>query len=111
MDNLIMVDEHLTEIKSRLDSHAEIISKNSEKIDSIHKTLQKHVDDEDNVLKEIKADIDPWNDLAGDIAAVGRFGGYIKKFGLWVAGIVAAFVTIGTALGVSWEWLEHLRNK
>ena len=106
-----MTDAHIEEIKSRLDSHAEVIEKNADKIDIMSVMLQAHVDDEGESLKEIKEDIAPWKELAVDIAAVGRFGGYIKKFGLWIAGIVAAIVTIGTAFGVSWEWLQHLRHK
>ena len=106
-----MTDNHIEQIKQRLDSHAEIISSNSDKIDSMTEVLKDHVDTEGESLKEIKEDIAPWKELAVDIAAVGRFGGYIKKFGLWIAGIVAAIVTIGTAFGVSWEWLQHLRHK
>ncbi len=112
MDNRrTMSDPHLEQIKERLDAHSKIIESNADKIDTMSLLLKDHVNNEDSVLNGIKEDLAPWKEAASGIAMVGRWGDGLKTFGLWVAGIIAAIVTISTAFGISWEWLQHFRMK
>lgn len=111
MNNNRIGDNNMIEVKDTLDEHKRMIVKNSDDLADIKKLLVCHVEEENSQFKELSENIAPVIDLMEDIAAVGRFGGRIKRFGIWLAGILAALGIIGTAIAGGWDWLQHFRIK
>ena len=78
-----------------------MVEKNAESIDVLQSKLEDHIESEEDDIKRMSDKIEPVLDLMHDIAAVGKFGRWLKQIVIWLA-------VVGGAVVAAFEWFEHL---
>lgn len=101
----------LDEIKETQKEHGYVITRNCDDIEAVSKKLDGHMGDEEqqiNVMEkaitELREVVEPVIALMHDVAAVGKFGHWLKTSVIWLAIVGGAFVAI-------YEYIRHFGDK
>mgnify|MGYP000536599308 CR=1 FL=1 len=94
----------MDEILTTLKEHRYVIQRNREDVEAIKSMLEKHIKEEDGSIERLHNMIEPVVGLLHDVAAVGRFGSWLKNAVIWIA-------VVGGALAAAYEYFRHIGQK
>ena len=90
-------DEHVATVVG-------IVRENTVQISKLQEQLQEHISSEEGEIKAIKESIQPVLDVQHDIAAVGRFGVWLKNLIVWLTVVGGFFAAV-------WQAISHFGDK
>ena len=105
------VIEILNEIKITQEEHGYVIKRNRDDIEGVRSDVRSHITEEEGKINGMESKLDklyitiePVIDLMHDIAAVGKFGHWLKQAVIWLAIVGGAFVA-------TYEYIRHFGDK